>query len=39
MRNTQQIVERKVLVAGHIEKLKDELATATERETLVVGGD
>ncbi len=39
MRNTQQIVERKVVVAGQIEKLEAELATAKERETLVVGGD
>ena len=39
MRNTQQIVERKVVVAGQIEKLEAELATAKERETLVVGED
>ena len=39
MRNTQQIVERKVLVAGQIEKLEAELATAKERETLTVGAD
>ena len=34
MRNTQQIVERKAVVAGQIEKLEAELATAKERETL-----
>ena len=39
MRNTQQIVERKVVVAGQIEKLEAELATAKERETLTVGAD
>lgn len=39
MRNTQQIVERKVVVAGQIEKLEAELATAKERETLAVGED
>lgn len=39
MRNTQQIVERKVVVAGQIEKLEAELATAKDRETLVLGGD
>ena len=39
MRNTQQIVERKVVVAGQIEKLEAELATAKERETLTVGED
>ena len=39
MRNTQQIVERKVVVAGQIEKLEAELATAKKRETLNVGED
>lgn len=39
MRNTQQIAERKVVVAGQIEKLEAELATAKERETLTVGAD
>ena len=39
MRNTQQIVERKVVVAGQIKKLEAELATAKERETLTVGED
>ena len=39
MRNTQQIVERKVVVAGQIDKLEAELATAKERETLTVGED
>ena len=39
MRNTQQIVERKVVVAGQINKLEAELATAKERETLTVGED
>ena len=39
MRNTQQIVERKLVVAGQIEKLEAELATAKERETLTVGED
>lgn len=37
--NTQQIVERKVVVAGQIKKLEAELATAKERETLTVGED
>ena len=39
MRNTQQIVERKVVVSGQIKKLEAELATAKERETLTVGED
>ena len=39
MRNTQQIVERKVVVSGQIDKLEAELATAKERETLTVGED
>ena len=39
MRNTQQIVERKVVVVGQIKKLEAELATAKERETLTVGED
>ena len=37
--NTQQIVERKVVVAGQIKKLEAELATAKERETLTGGED
>ena len=36
MRNTQQIVERKVVVAGQIEKLEAELAPAKERRTLAI---
>ena len=39
MRNTKQILERKLVVAGQIKKLEAELATAKERETLTVGED
>lgn len=39
MRNTQQVLERKVVVTSQIEKLEAELATAKERETLTVGED
>ena len=37
MRNTKQILERKLVVAGQIKKLEVELTTAKERETLTVG--
>ena len=44
MRNTQQIVERKVVVAGQIKKLEDELealdteyAEAEARESVAAG--
>ena len=39
MRNTQQVLERKVVVTSQIAKLEAELATAKERETLTVGED